>query len=237
MARRELVRVGDLEIAVTRDDVKHVHLSVHPPDGRVTLVAPAHTRLDVARAYAISKLDWIGRQQTQLREQAREPPRRYVTRETHYIWGQACLLEVATGGEGGVRHDHDRLIMTVPPDANQRARAKVMDAFYREQLHAAVPEAIARWAARLGVACERYYLQRMTTKWGSCNPRAQTIRLNTELAKKPRHLLEYVVAHELAHLIEAGHGPRFVAVLDEHFPTWREARAELNALPLSSVRG
>jgi predicted metal-dependent hydrolase len=231
----ETLQIGELSIAVTRKAVKNVHLSVHPPEGRVTLVAPSATRLEVARAYAVSKLGWIRAQQQKLREQARETPREYVERESHYLWGRRYLLTVSyRDARPGVTLDHRRINLTVRPGSDPARRAEVMQEWQRSLLHAAVPPLIARWEARLGVEVARYFLQRMKTKWGSCNPRARHIRLNTELVKKPRDLLEYVLVHEMIHLIEPTHSTRFVALLDRHYPTWREARAALNELPLAA---
>jgi predicted metal-dependent hydrolase len=232
----DTIRLGELAIAVTRKAVKHVHLSVHPPNGRVTLVAPADTRLEVARAYAVSKLVWIREQQARLRAQSRETPRRYVTRESHYVWGKRYLLSVLEREEKpSVTMDHRRITLTVRPGSSQAKREAVMHDWHKRLLHAAVPRLIRKWEPRLGVKVDAYFLQRMKTKWGSCNHSARHIRLNTELAKKPKDLLEYVVVHEMAHLLAPTHSDRFVALLNEHYPTWREARAELNALPLSEV--
>lgn len=231
------LQVGDLEVELRRRAVKHAHLSVHPPDGRVTLVTPLGTRAAVARAFAISKLGWIRTQREKLRAQAREAPRRFVGRETHYLWGRRYLLVVRhQDGRPFVTIDHRRITLTVRPGADSATRAAVMHAWHRSLLHAVVPGVIARWQRRLGVTVHAYFLQRMRTKWGSCNPRAGHIRLNTELVKKPRDLLEYVVVHELLHLVEPTHGERFIALLDRHYPFWRDARRELNELPLSGPR-
>lgn len=229
----DTLRLGEVEIAVTRKDVKHVHLSVHPPEGRVTLVAPARTRLDVLRAYAITRLSWIRKQQAAFNAQARESPRRHVTRESHYIWGRRYLLDVQyVDARPRVRQDHKRITLLVRPGSDEAKRARVMHAWHKAQLHAVLPELIQRWEKSLDVRVHAYYLQRMKTRWGSCSHTRGTIRLNTELVKKPIHLLEYVVVHEMAHLLAPTHDERFVALLDAHFPLWREARSELNALPL-----
>jgi predicted metal-dependent hydrolase len=231
----ETIRLGDIAIAFTRKDVKHVHLSVHPPGGRVSLVAPTGTRHEVARAYAISKLGWIRDQQSKLRAQARETPRRYVTRESHYLWGRRYLLKVVEKDEKpSVRLSHRRITLTVRPGSSRAKREAVMHAWHRSLLHEAVPKLIQKWEARLGVTVSAYFLQRMKTKWGGCNHRARNIRLNTELVKKPKDLLEYVVVHEMAHLVEPTHGRRFIALLERDYPSWREARAELNELPLAA---
>lgn len=231
----ETIRLGEIVIAVTRKDIKNVHLSVHPPAGRVTLVAPKGTRLEVARAYAISKLGWIRDQQAKLLGQSREAPRQYVERESHYLWGRRYLLSVAERDEKpSVRLGHRKITLAVRPCSSTAKREEVMQEWQRALLHEAVPTLIRKWERKLGVAVAGYFLQRMKTKWGGCNHRAGTIRLNTELVKKPRDLLEYVVVHEMLHLIEPTHSERFVALLDRYYPAWREARAELNELPLSA---
>jgi predicted metal-dependent hydrolase len=231
----ETIRIGDLRIDVTRKAIRHVHLSVHPPAGRVTLVAPTETRLEVARAYAISRLSWIRSQQEKLRGQARETPRQFVSRESHYVWGRRYLLTVREADakptlELSVR----RLRLTVRPGSSAAKRAEVIHTWHKALLHEAIPPLITKWERKLRVEVSGYYLQRMKTKWGSCNHRAGNIRLNTELVKKPRDLLEYVVVHEMVHLIAPTHSERFIALLTKHYPSWREARTELNALPLGS---
>jgi len=231
----EIIELGDLRIALTRKDVKHVHLSVHPPEGRVTLVAPASTRFEVARAYAISRLGWIRERQAKLQSQARAEPMQYVSRESTYLWGRRyLLLVVEVNDKPQVRLDHRRIRLQVRPGATLEQRAAVMHDWYLGHLHKVVRTLIAKWGERLGVTVAAFFMQRMKTKWGSCNPAARNIRLNTELVKKPKDLLEYVVVHEMAHLLEPNHSERFVALLDQHYPTWREARAELNALPLGA---
>lgn len=231
----ETIQLGDIEIAVSRKSVKNVHLSVHPPVGRVTLVAPTATRLEVVRAYAISKLGWIRDQQAKLRAQARETPRQFVERESHYLWGRRYLLTVVEKDtKPGVKLDHRRITLTVRPGSTLAKREAVMQEWQRSQLHEEVPAMIRKWETKLGVKVSGYFLQRMKTKWGGCNHRAGNIRLNTELVKKPRDLLEYVVVHEMLHMLEPTHSEYFVALLGQHYPTWREARAELNELPLAA---
>jgi predicted metal-dependent hydrolase len=233
----ETIRLGEIVIALTRKDVKHVHLSVHPPNGRVTLVAPIGTRPEVARAYAISKLGWIRDHRTKLRAQARETPRRFVTRESHYLWGRRYLLSIVEkDAKSTVRVGHRTIALAVRPGVSRAKRDHAMHAWHKALLHEAVPPLIRKWESRLGVTVSRYFLQRMKTKWGSCNHRAGAIRLNTELVKKPRDLLEYVVVHEMVHLLEPKHSERFVALMTEHYPFWRAARTELNELPLAAER-
>ena len=232
----ETIQLGEIAIALTRKDVKHAHLSVHPPSGRVTLVAPNGTRSEVARAYAISKLGWIRDQQSKMRGQARETARQFVERESHYLWGRRYLLTVREEeAKPSVRLSHRAIMLTVRPGSNGAKCAAVMHEWHKSLQHEAVLQLIARWEPKLGVDVAGYFLQRMKTKWGSCNHRARTIRLNTELVKKPKDLLEYVVVHEMLHLLEPTHSERFLRLMNKHYPAWREARAELNELPLAAV--
>jgi predicted metal-dependent hydrolase len=230
------IRLGEIEVALTRKAVKHAHLSVYPPAGRVTLVVPLRTRPEVARAFAISKLAWIREQRAKLYGQAREAPRRFVERETHYVWGRRYLLTIRYADvKPAVVRDPRRITLTVRPGSDAAKRAEILHSWHKALLHTAVPPLIARWERRLSLRVAGYFLQRMKTKWGSCNPRLGHIRLNTELVKKPPELLDYVVAHEMLHLVEPTHSERFVDLLSRHLPSWREARAELNELPLGTV--
>lgn len=229
------IQIGELVIRVTQKDIKHVHLSVHPPDGRVTLAAPSATRLDVARAYAISKLGWIREQQRKLAKQAREPSRQFIERESHYLWGRRYLLTIVHREiKPFVSLDHKRITLTVRPGSDAMKRADVVHEWHKSLLHSQVLPFIKKWESKMKVRVARYFLQRMKTRWGSCNHRKGHIRLNTELVKKPKDLLEYVVVHEMAHLLAPTHSDRFLTILDLHYPTWREARSELNEIPLAA---
>lgn len=231
----ELIQLGDIAISVTRKDVKNVHLSVLPPDGRVTLVAPTSTRLDVARAYAITRIGWIRQQRDRYAKQAREAPRQYRGRESHYLWGRRHLLKLTERDEKPtIKIDHRTIHLQVRPGTTRDQRARIMHEWHLGLLHDAIPELIRKWEARIGVTVKGYFLQRMKTKWGSCNPQRGTIRINTELVKKPRDMLEYVIVHEMIHLIEAKHTKAFFQHLDRHYPNWSVVRTELNELPLSA---
>lgn len=231
----DTIDLGDIRIEVTRKAVKNVHLSVHPPDGHVTLVAPTSTRLEVARAYAISKLSWIRKQQASLRAQKREPAREFIGRESHYLWGRRYLMTVAERDQKPtIELDHRVVLLTVRPGTSSEKRREIIHAWHRSILHTAIPPIIQRWEQRLEIKVSRYFLQRMKTKWGSCSPESETIRLNTELVKKPKDLLEYVIIHEMMHLLEPTHTPAFFELMSRHFPSWPEARRELNELPLAA---
>lgn len=231
----EVIELGDIAITVTRKAIKNVHLSVHPPDGRVTMSAPNETRSEVARAYAISKISWIREQQEKLRSQARETSREFVERESHYLWGRRYLLTVTEqDSKPCVTLDHKRITLNVRPGSDHAKSASIIHEWHKSLLHEFVPPLINKWEPKLGVHVVAYFLQRMKTKWGSCNHEAGHIRLNTELVKKPKDLVEYVVVHEMVHLIEPTHSDRFISLITEHYPNWRDARAELNELPLAA---
>ena len=189
----------------------------------------------MARAYAASKLGWIRDQQAKLRGQARETPRQFVERESHYLWGRRYLLSVKEEEvKPSVRLSHRSITLTVRPGSNSAKRGVVMHEWHKSLLHEVVPDLIRRWEPKLGVEVAGCFLQPMKTKWGGCNHRQRNIRLNTELVKKPKDLLEYVVVHEMIHLIEPTHSERFLTLMSKYYPAWREARAELNDLPLSA---
>ncbi len=234
MSRPSQIQLGDIPVDVVLKDIQNVHLSVHPPTGRVRIAAPRRMNLDTIRVYAISKLDWIQRQQRRLREQERETPRDYTDRESHHVWGKRYLLSVVESDEPpAIELEHRRMLLRVRPGTDREKRRTIVERWYREQLKEAVPALLARWQPRLGVRAERFFVQRMKTRWGSCNPRAGNIRLNTELAKKPAECLEYIVVHELVHLLEPTHNERFVALMDRFMPHWRSHRDQLNRFPVS----
>jgi hypothetical protein len=227
------LQLGNLAVDVVQKDIKNVHLSVHPPHGRVRIAAPLQMSMNTIRVFAISKLDWIKDQQRKLRAQEREPAREYVDRESHYVWGKRYLLEVVEAEQSpSVELKHNKLLLNVRPATGERKRQAIMDSWYREQIRSAAPELIAKWEPLMGVSIPRFFVQRMKTRWGSCNPSTQSIRLNTDLAKKPRECLEYIVVHEMLHLLEPTHNARFVALLDRFMPRWHFHREVLNRLPV-----
>lgn len=231
------IKLGDIAVDVVLKDIKNVHLSVYPPTGRVRISAPQRMSIDTIRVFAISKLDWIKQQQTKLREQERETPRDYVERESHYVWGDRYLLTISeSDGPPSIEMKHGRMLLRVRPGEDGDKRRILVEEWYREELKKAVPPLLLRWQPRLDVRVERFFVQRMKTKWGSCNHRARTIRLNTELAKKPVECLEYIVLHEMVHLLEPTHNTRFTRLLDHLMPQWQHYRDTLNGLPVRHER-
>jgi len=229
------ILVGDIPIEVTRKRIKHVHLRVRPPNGEVTISAPMSARLQVVEAFAATRLDWIRKQQQRVRGLAKEAPRRFAQGESHYLWGRRHVLRVAERrGRQGVELENRRMTLFVRPGSDVSGRARVMYAWHKSILDDVLPPLIRKWEARLNVQVKGYHLRRMKTRWGTANKRTKHIRLNTELATKSADLFEYVLVHEMVHLIVPNHGSRFVDLMNEHYPSWRDARAELNASALEA---
>ena len=227
------IRLGDIAVDVMQKGIKNIHLSVHPPTGKVRIAAPLRMDVDTIRVFAISKLGWIKKQQEKLRNQERETPREYLDRESHYVWGKRYLLKVnQKDAAPAVELRHNRMLLQVRPLTSDARKEEILEAWYRTGLKEAVPPLIAKWQRLMGVKVERFFVQRMKTKWGSCNTGPRSIRLNTELAKKPPECLEYIVVHEMAHLLEPTHNSRFVALMDQFMPKWQFCRDELNRLPV-----
>lgn len=225
--------LGAICVEVVRKDIKNIHLSVYPPAGKVRISAPAWIGLDTIRLFAINKLPWIRQQQRKLRAQDRETPREYVERESHYVWGRRYLLQVTEiDARPAVSLSHRHLRLQVRPGTGSDTREELLANWYRAAMKQAVPALLAKWEPLIGVKIERFYVQRMRTRWGSCNSAARNIRLNTELAKKPAECLEYIVVHELVHLREPTHNHRFVSWMNKLLPHWRDCRDTLNRLPV-----
>ena len=227
------IKLGDLMVDVVLKDIKNIHLSVYPPHGAVRISAPKRMSLDTIRLFAVSRLAWIRQQQKKLREQERESPREYIERESHYVWGKRYLLVVQEAdAASSIELTHSRLILRVRPGTSEEKREAIVDDWYRQQVRKAVPPLLDRWQPLIGVEAERFFVRRMKTKWGSCNHDARAIRLNTELARKPPECLEYIVVHELIHLLEPTHNTRFAALMNRFMPKWQLYSDVLNRLPV-----
>lgn len=225
--------LGEITVDVVQKDIKNIHLSVYPPSGRVRISAPLRMDIDTIRVFAIAKLGWIKGQQKKLVEQERETPREYLERESHYVWGKRYLLKIEEHDAAPkVELKHNKMILRIRPATCQERKEEIFEGWYREQLKAALPPLIAKWEVLMGVRVGRCFVQKMRTKWGSCSHDSRNIRLNTDLAKKPPECLEYIVVHELAHLLEPTHNQRFSALMDQFMPKWRFYKDQLNKLPV-----
>jgi predicted metal-dependent hydrolase len=227
------MRLGDVEVEVVRKDIKNVHLSVNPPTGKVRISAPESMNLDLIRAYALTKLAWIREQQARIRNQERELPKEFVERESHYVWGKRYLLTILESEERQkVELTHTMLAVQVRPGTGSEKIGELVDEWYRGLLREAAQPLIQKWEGILGVKTQALFIQQMKTRWGGCSHETGTIRLNTELAKRAPEFLDYVVLHEMVHLLEPNHGERFQSLMDRHLPNWRHIRDELNRLPV-----
>lgn len=228
------LELGEIAVEVVLKDIKNIHLSVYPPAGRVRISAPSRMSLDTIRVFAISKLGWIKQQQAKLQGQERETPREYLDRESHFVWGKRYLLKVIECGEAPtVELEHSRMFLRLCPGTPGGRKQAVVEAWYRQQIKQAVPRLITKWEPVIGVKVEKVFVQKMKTKWGSCNASLKRIRLNTDLAKKPPQCLEYIVAHEMSHLVVRQHNSQFSGLVEKCLPEWRLLRQMLNDAPLA----
>ena len=227
------VVIGDIPVDVVLKDIRNIHLSVHPPAGRVRLSAPIGMDIDTLRLYAISRLGWIKKQQRKLRGQERETPREYLNRESHYLWGKRYLLKIVEReAPSAVEVLHSAILLYVRAGSAFEKKQSLLDEWYRRQLKVAIPDLIEVWEKRIGVRVNEFGIKKMKTKWGTCNPDARRIWVNLELSKKPKECLEYIVVHEMVHLLENHHNERFMALMDDMLPKWRSLRDDLNRLPV-----
>lgn len=227
--------IGSLPVEVTSKPIKHLHLSVVPPDGAVRISAPQGMSPDHVRAYAIGKLGWIRRQQARFASQQRESPRLVVERESHALWGRRLLLHIEEAkGAPRIEVRPKQLVLYLRPGTSLEKRQSLLAAWYRSELRKEATGLIDHWQQRLEVRINKLFIQAMSRQWGSCNPSTGNIRLNTQLAQKPKACLDYIVLHELAHLRVPTHGEEFVALLNSLQPDWEDRRQLLNVLPLLS---
>ena len=226
--------IRGIDIDVTYKDIKNLHIGVYPPLGRVRVSAPLQLDDDNVRLAVIQKLPWIKRQREQLEAAERQSEREMVTGESHYVWGVRHRLKIVErSGRAHVEIDGDRLILYVPPEHDAEARRDLLGRWHREQLRDRLPSLISEWEPKVGREVSRWSIRRMKTKWGSCNREIGHIWFNLELATKHPDCLEYIVVHEMAHLVERNHGDRFTKLMDQLLPDWRRRRDLLNEAPLA----
>jgi len=227
------IKLNEIDVDVIQKDIKNVHLSIYPPDGQVKVSAPENMSVDTIRVFVISKLAWIKKQQEKLQAQKREAPRDYIDRESHYFNGKRYLLRIIEKNEPPqVTLAHSEMLLQVRPDADQLKRQSVIDEWYRGQLKELLHPLIKKWEKKINVTVSQFTVRKMKTKWGSCSPNSKSIRINLDLAKKPSDCLEYIVVHEMVHLLEASHNEHFILLMDRFMPKWRFYRDELNSLPV-----
>ena len=227
--------ISGFVVQIVRKAIKNLHLGVYPPHGRVQVAAPLAVTDDAVRLAVVGKLRWIKRQRARFKAQSRQSAREMVSGESHYFLGTRYRLRVITGpGVGSVTlRSPGVLELRVRPGANAEQRDRVLKQWYRQQLRELIPPLLEKWQPRMQVTPAFWGIKKMKTRWGTCNHKAGRVWLNLELIKRPAQCLEYIVVHELAHLIEPNHGSRFKAVMDKHLPQWRQHRKALNSTPLA----
>jgi predicted metal-dependent hydrolase len=234
----ETIELDGVAVPVIRKRIRYLRLSVRSPDGAVRISAPLRMSLVTIRGFALSKLGWIRRHQERLRLQRLEEPGESLELESLPVWGERCRLRVVEReATPAVLRESGSIVLQVRPGTGIPARQALVTAWQREQVEQAVPRLIATWEARLGVTVSRFSVRRMTSRWGSCTPRARSIRVNSELARKPPACLEYIVVHEMVHLLEPSHNRRFQELMDRFMPAWRQLRGELNRVAVRKTPG
>ncbi len=230
----ETLKIGSIDIEIHRKDVKNLNITVHPPLGDVRVSAPLSMSETAVRMAIIGRLTWIKKQQADFNEQRRQSKREMMSGESHYLWGKHYRLNVIERhGKHVIKKHGHWLDLYVSPNSTVENSRKVIEEFYRSELKIALDELLVEWQKRLQVKMNAYGIRKMKTKWGSCNTDAARTLFNLELAKKPYECLEYIVVHELVHLLVRTHNDEFKALMDLHVPDWKQRKALLKDQPLT----
>lgn len=229
----EQLKLGNIAVDLVQKEIKNIHLRVYPPTGRVQISAPNRMDLNTIRVFAISKLSWIKKQQTKIKDQEREVPVEFINKESHYFNGKRYLLEVIEHEAAPkVVLNHSSIELFVRHGASREKKKAVLEKWYSQKLKEIIPVLIEKWETKINVLVNEFRVKKMKTRWGTCNLKAKRIWLNLELAKKPVEWLEYIVVHEMVHLLERKHNDRFISLLNEFMPKWKFYKDELNRLPV-----
>lgn len=228
----EELKIADVQIEIVKKNIKNLHLSVHPPYGRVRIAAPKTMSDEAIRVFAICKLSWIKKQRLKFQNQDRQSEREFISGESHYFLGRRYLLNVIyTSKKQRVELiKNNQIDLYVRENSTTEQREKVMSEWYRSFLKEQIPVIISKWEKEIGVKVNSWGVKLMKTKWGTCNIEAKRIWLNLELAKKSPRCLEYIIVHEMIHLLERNHNDRFHSYMDMFMPNWKEIKAELNGM-------
>jgi predicted metal-dependent hydrolase len=224
------LELDEITIEIAKKKIKYLHLKVSPPWGRVRLSAPLWMKLETIRLFALSKLGWIKQKQKKMRDKEQRSPSQlhYMDNENHWVWGKSYLLKIIEENKPPrVELDLNQLNLCVRPSTSTLKKQALIENWYREEMKQTLPSLIMKWEAIIGVKAKSFCIQKMKTRWGSCNTVSKNIRFNLELAKKPLECLEYVVVHELVHLKEPSHNSRFKALMDQFMPHWRFHKTQL----------
>ena len=228
----EVLHIGPVEIEVTFKAIKNLHLSVHPPYGRVTIASPDYYDLEKVKIYAATKLSWIKREQKKIRSQEREEPKLMISRESHQFLGQRYLLKVIDAHRPKLVLKHNTIELYSLPEASLEQKQKTLYNWYKKELEGKIGNLISEYAKIMNITDLNFGIRKMKTKWGSCNIEKRMLWFNIELAKKPIDCVEYIVVHEMVHLLERNHNKNFIILMDKFLPNWRIQKKILNGLPL-----
>jgi predicted metal-dependent hydrolase len=226
--------ISGLEVELVRKDIKNLHLGVYPPNGRIRVAAPLITTDDAIEHFVIRKMAWIKKHRTNFFRQERFAPRQAVSGESYYLFGQRLTLRVVDSSSRGriVRTGLASLELRVAPHLDQSVRLRIIERWYRKELSNVIEEVLPRWEKVVGVFPDSWGIRKMKTRWGSYSRKHSKIWVNLELAKKPRECLDFLIIHELVHLLEPSHNDNFTALMDKFMPAWRNKRDLLNSAPL-----
>lgn len=231
------LRVQEIKVQVRLKNIKNLHLSVHPPHGAVTVSAPLDTPKEKIKVYLLTKLTWIRKQRDKLRKQPRENTYRFISRESHYLFGERCLIKVneqdIAQKSASVKKKQKSIELNVPFNSSVAFKEKLIKAFHRRELNNVLAERVEYWSNKMKLEKPQFAIRSMKTKWGSCNTEKRSLLFNAELAKKPKACIDYVVVHEMVHLLVRHHNRDFIILMDKYLPEWRLRKQELNNLPTS----
>lgn len=230
--KKHTLFIGSVEIEVTFKDIKNLHLSVHPPDGRVTISSPNFYDVEKVKIYAATKLGWIKREQVKINNQEREEPKLMITHESHQFLGKRYLLKVIEANRPKLLLMHSTIEIYTLPKATFEQKERTLYNWYKRELEGIVGKMISNYAKEMNIININFGIRKMKTKWGSCNIEKRILWFNIELAKKPIECIEYIVVHEMAHLLERNHNKNFIILMDKYLPNWRIQKQILNKLPI-----
>ena len=224
------IKISDLDIEILHKEIKNMHLAVYPPNGRVRLAVPKCVDDETIRLYVISKLGWLKQQIKDFEKQERQSKREYISGESHFFLGHRYLLNVIQQKETKIEiRNKTHIDFYIREDSTAEQRERMMTEWYRKQLKEMIPPLLDKWQTKIGVDVDNWEIKQMRTLWGNCNVSSKKILFNLELAKRPRHCIEFIVVHELIHLLEPVHGDKFAALMDKYLPQWKAHKQELNS--------
>ena len=234
----ERITVGNIDIDVIRKNIKNIYLSVYPPDGRVRLAVPEKMNDEAIRIFIVSKLAWITKQRKKFITQERQTERKFISGESHYYFGTRYLLNIVetTGKQHAELRNNKYIDLYVRPESSAGKRGKILSDWYRQSLKKVIPDCIKKWEEIMGVTVNDWGVKLMKTKWGTCNVRDKRIWINLELVKKNPQCLEYIIVHEMVHILERHHNEKFKAYMDKFLPNWKNIKDELNGLIFDSSK-